>query len=128
MAGNKKTGIWMDHSVAYLTELRNGMLETSIINSLHSNPEKGTDRDRSGNGMEQMYIPYYRRLGEVISNYDEVVLFGPTDARLELLKILRGNYLFSKIKIELKQAPKMSRDEQHDFFRDHFKGRLNTEN
>jgi stalled ribosome rescue protein Dom34 len=117
---NKKIGIWMDYSVAYITQLRDNMLETTIVNSHHPDQEKGMDTDRSGGSRERVYDQYYMKLGEIISDYDEVLLFGPGEAKQQLINRLRANYLFSNIKIELRPGYRMSRDEQHEFFRNHF--------
>jgi len=66
---------------------------------------------------------YYKKLGEVIKNYEEVILFGPTDAKLELLNLLRADHNFEKIKIEIKPADKMTENQEHAFVREHFSRR-----
>jgi len=51
-------------------------------------------------------------------NYDEVLLFGPTDAKSELVNTIKDNHLFEKIKIEVKPADKMTEIEQHEFLKE----------
>jgi hypothetical protein len=63
---------------------------------------------------------YYKKFGETIKEYEHVVLFGPTDAKVELLNVLRADHRFEKIKIEVKQADKITDNQQHTFVRDYF--------
>jgi ADP-heptose:LPS heptosyltransferase len=71
---------------------------------------------------QHLQSEYYRKLGETIRNYNEVVLFGPTDAKTELLNILRADQRFAGIKIEIKPAGKMTENQEHAFVREHFSG------
>ena len=64
---------------------------------------------------------YYKKLEEVILKYDDVIHFGPTDAKVELLNDLRTDNRFAKIKIEIKQADKMTENQQHAFVKDYFR-------
>ncbi len=53
------------------------------------------------NKEQQQQSEYYKTLGETIKNYDDVLLFGPTNAKVELLNILKADISFSiKLKIE----------------------------
>ena len=63
---------------------------------------------------------FYKKLGEAIINYNEVILFGPTDAKAELHNILKADHRFAKIKIETKQADRMTENQQHAFVREYF--------
>ena len=63
---------------------------------------------------------FYKQLSEIIKNYKEVLLFGPTDAKVELHNILKANHLFANIKIDVKQADKMTEHQEHAFVREHF--------
>ena len=59
-------------------------------------------------------------IGEKILNFSEVILFGPTDAKVELFNILKANHNFENIKIDVQQADKMTDNQQHAFVRNHF--------
>ncbi|MGI8637564.1 MAG: hypothetical protein ACR2KZ_19375 [Segetibacter sp.] len=48
------------------------------------------------------------------------MIFGPTNARIELLNILEADLHFSKIKIETKASDKMTENQEHAFVRDYF--------
>ncbi|WP_346986118.1 hypothetical protein [Chryseobacterium sp. POE27] len=63
---------------------------------------------------------YYKEIGKYIRNYDDVLLFGPTEAKTELLNVLEKDHLFSKIKFEIKHTDKMTEGQEHAFVRDHF--------
>ena len=63
---------------------------------------------------------YYKKLREAIKNYEAVILFGPTDAKVELFTTLKADHHFEKIKIEIKQTDKMTENQQHAFVREYF--------
>ncbi len=72
------------------------------------------------NKEQQQQAAYYKELGKVIRNYEEVILFGPTDAKVELLNLLKEDHLFAAIKIEVAQTDKMTENQQHAFVKAHF--------
>ena len=124
MTKAKYLGIWMDHSVAHLMEYTHDPIETKTIASKFTHQSKENALGKSENLMhnkeQHQQAEYYKNLGEVIKNYDEVILFGPTAAKVELLNLLRADHNFSKIKIEIKQADKMTENQQHAFVIEHF--------
>jgi stalled ribosome rescue protein Dom34 len=117
-------GIWMDHSNAHLMEFTTEPLTTMIISSRFTHREKEHSIGRSENGMNQKeqhgHHDYYKKIGEAIKNYQDVLLFGPTTAKTELFNMLKADHHFEKIKIETKDADKMTQNEQHAFVRQHF--------
>jgi ADP-heptose:LPS heptosyltransferase len=127
MTTAKNLGIWMDHSNAHVMEFTAGPIETALVTSTFTHEAKEQSLDKSEHLMhnkeQHRRSEYYRKLGEVIKNYEEVILFGPTDAKLELLNILRADHNFEKIKIEIKPADKMTENQQHAFVREHFSRR-----
>ena len=123
----KKLGIWIDHSSAHLIEFSTEPIETKTIESKFTHEDKVQGL---GNSEKHMHIKeqhqqseYYKKLGEAIRNYEEVLLFGPTEAKVELFNILKADHLFAKIKIEIKQTDKMSENQQHAFVREYFSSR-----
>ena len=124
METSKKLGIWMDHASAHLTAITDEPIQTTIIESKFTHEAKENSLSKSENLMhnkeQHRQSEYYKKLGEAIRQYEDVILFGPTDAKSELLNVLRGDHLFAKIKIEIKQADKMTEKQQHAFVRDHF--------
>ena len=47
---------------------------------------------------KQLQTEYYNKIGDKIKNYDEVLLFGQTNAKDELYNILKADNQFDKIK------------------------------
>jgi stalled ribosome rescue protein Dom34 len=124
MTTAKNLGIWMDHSNAHLMEFTTDPITTTIISSRFTHREKEHSIGKSEDGMHQKeqheQSDYYKKIGEAIKNYQEVLLFGPTNAKTELLNLLKADHHFEKIKLETKDADKMTQNEQHAFVRDYF--------
>jgi hypothetical protein len=124
MTTSTNLGIWMDHSNAHLMEFSTVSITTKIISSRSAHREKERGNSRSEDGMHQKeqhgQSDYYKKIGEAIKNYQDVLLFGPTNAKTELFNLLKADHHFEKIKIETKDADKMTQNEQHAFVREHF--------
>jgi hypothetical protein len=121
----KQLGIWMDHSNAFLLEMVNDTIETNNVVSELSDPEtefnfyKG---EKLIHKKEQhLQLSYYKKLGEIIKKYQKVVLFGPTDAKSELLNLIKTDHLFENIKIEVINSGKMTESQMQTFVREYFK-------
>jgi hypothetical protein len=121
----KKLGIWMDHSNAHLMEFENAASGSKTIEPSFTQLLKESGSNDSGehimhNKEQQQQSAFFKELGEVIKKYGEVILFGPTDAKTELLNMLKKDHHFDKIKIDIRQADKMSENQQHAFVREYF--------
>ena len=118
-------GVWMDHSVAHLMELTTDSIVTSTIESDFTHRDKEHSLSKSEqlmhNKEQQQLSAYYQKLGDTIRHYREVLLFGPTSAKTELLNVLRADHRFEKIKIDVKQADRMTQKQLHAFVREHFR-------
>ena len=125
MITKNKLGIWMDHSIANIMELTSDPIETKTIVSDFTNEEKEITLHKSEKMMhnkeQHEQSEYYKKLEEVILKYDDVILFGPTDAKVELLNDIRTDNRFAKIKIEIKQTDKMTENQQHAFVKEYFR-------
>ena len=120
----KQLGIWMDHASARLSALTSGEMETAVIESKFTPEEK---RETLQKGQKAMHhkeqhaaLAYYKQIAAVIKNYEEVLLFGPTEAKTELLNILKADHHFDGINIEARQTDKMTENQQHAFIREYF--------
>ncbi|MBC7382551.1 MAG: hypothetical protein H7296_06080 [Bacteroidia bacterium] len=124
MNNAKNLGIWMDHTNAHLMEFTTDPIATNTISSKFTHQEKEESLNKSEklmhNKEQHQQAEYYKELGEVIKNYEAVLLFGPTDAKTELHNILKNDHRFAKIKIDIKQTDKMSNNEQQALVREHF--------
>ena len=114
----------MDHYNAHLMEFENAASGSKTIEPAFKQEVKQDIHEHGEKTMhhkeQQQQSAFYGQLGEVIKNYEQVLLFGPTDAKTELLHVLKSDHHFDKIKIEVKQADKMSENQQHAFVREYF--------
>ncbi|MEO9257795.1 MAG: hypothetical protein ABI207_05395 [Crocinitomicaceae bacterium] len=125
MSTKKQLGIWMDHSEANLIEFNNEVAKTTatIQNTFdHNDMESALNRSEElmHNKRQQHQTAYYKKLEDVIILNNEVILFGPTDAKKELLNMLRTDLRFKDIKIEVESADKMSENQKHAFVKTYF--------
>ena len=124
MKTTKKLGIWMDHSMAHLMEFTSMHFEIETIESKPSNQEKIKNLAISENSNsireKKQLFDYYKKIGEAIKNYKRVILFGPTDAKIELFDLLSEDTRFLKIKFEIKDTDKMDQNQQHNFVKKYF--------
>ncbi|MBI3134378.1 MAG: hypothetical protein HYZ14_06835 [Bacteroidetes bacterium] len=124
MKSSKQLGIFMDHSHANLMEYKGKIIDSSslqkhgIDHGDRRNSDKGEYQIQTKEDTEQKV--FYNKLGDVIKNFDEVVLFGPTQAKVELLNALRADHHFSHVKIEIKNSDKLTENQQHAFVKDYF--------
>ncbi len=123
MSTEKRLGIWMDHSNAHVMEFTTD-IKTNIIEAEFSVNDKEQNLGRNENLLhnkeQHEQTAFYKKLIEVIKNFKEVLLFGPTNAKVELFNLLRDNHLFASIKIDVRQAGKLTENQEHAFVRDHF--------
>lgn len=123
MKTKKQLGIWMDHSVAHLIGLKTDSTENkTIVAQIGEQDEALNSRDESliQNKEQNELSDFFSRLSNVIINYDEVLLFGPTNAKTELVNILNSDNHFNEIKIEVKPADKLTENQEQAFVNEHF--------
>lgn len=123
MTITKKLGIWMDHASAHVMEYGDPIKTNIIVSgSTHQEKEKSLEKGEKmmHNKEQQQQAAYYKALGEAIKDYDDVLLFGPTDAKAELLNILKTDTHFSKIKFETVQAEKMTENQEKAYVKKYF--------
>jgi DNA-binding LytR/AlgR family response regulator len=124
MTIEKCLGIRLDHAEAHLIEFTTDPIETKTLESAFTRTQKEETLNRSENIMhnkeQQQQHEYYKKLGEVIKNYDNILLFGATDAKTELFNMLRKDHHFDKIKIEIQPSDKMTENQEHAFVKAYF--------
>ena len=120
----RKLGIWMDHSNAYLMELSNNIVIQKVVSELTNNETEFNfyKGEKLIHKKEQhLQLSYYKKIGDIIKKYQDVVLFGPTDAKNELFNQIKTDHLFEDIKIEIKNSDKMTEAQMKTFVRDYYK-------
>jgi hypothetical protein len=125
MKNIRQLGIWLDHSNAYLMEFTNDTILTNRVVSELSNQEAELNHHKGEKLIhkkeQHLQINYYQKISDIIKNYQEVILFGPTDAKNELLNMVKTDHLFEEIKIEVKNSDKMTESQMQTFVREYFK-------
>lgn len=123
MESKKNMGIWMDHSVANLIDLK-GDKDNCSIHSKFSFSLKQEALSKSENLMhnkeQHIQESFYKSIADKILNYDHVLLFGPTNAKKELHNYLNNDLHFKDIKIDVESADKMTDPEKDAFVLEHF--------
>jgi hypothetical protein len=119
MKNAKKLGIWMDHKIAHLMEFTNEPFEVRTIESKFPYEEEKIPEVVNIKEQHKQF-KYYKKIGEVIKDYYQVILFGPTDAKIELFNLLSEDNRFVKIKVEIKDTDRMTRNQLHSFVNEYF--------
>jgi stalled ribosome rescue protein Dom34 len=124
MTPTKRLGIFMDHSTAHLMEFTVDPIETTTIESnfTHNVKEESLEKGEHlmHNKEQHQQAAFYKKLSEEIKHYDNVILFGPTEAKNELFNILKADHHFSKINLSVKNTDKLTENQQHAFVKDYF--------
>jgi hypothetical protein len=125
MKNIKKLGIWMDHSSAYLMEIVNDKIVINRVVSELSNPKEEFNfyaGEKLVHKKEHhLQLNFYNKISDFIRKFQNVVLFGPTNAKNELFNLLKTNHLFKGIKIEVRDTDRMTEDRMQVFTREYFK-------
>lgn len=123
MKSTKNTGIWMDHSIAYIIEVKeNAIVSNTIESESHIGKKQNYGKDESlKHNKEQNHLSdYFSKLGNHIKNYENVLLFGPTNAKNELYNLLKEDQQFDKIKFKVESADKLTENQMLAFVKEHF--------
>lgn len=123
MKEQKNLGIWMDHANANLIDLDSKNKSRSIASKFTTDvKEEVLNRSEYSmhNKEEQMDEAFYKEISEEILNYNHVLLFGPTNAKLELNNYLDKDLRFKDIKFDIQPADKMTDNQLDAFVKNHF--------
>jgi hypothetical protein len=72
------------------------------------------------NKRQQMNGKLYENIGNQIIRYNHVLLFGPTNAKIELRNYLNKGLHFKSIKIDMEASDNITDNEQVTFVKNHF--------
>ncbi|HCB62129.1 MAG TPA: hypothetical protein DHV29_02590 [Bacteroidales bacterium] len=124
MKASTKMGIWLDHTIAYLFDISDSNAETLTIKADNKHHEiketQGLDESNTQNKEQDQLSDYFKRLTDIIQKFDEVLLFGPTNAKTELFNQLNKNNRIAKTNVEVKQSERMTENQMMAFVRTHF--------
>ena len=117
-------GIYLDHASANLIDFTGNDKEPQTIASDFDIQDKHETMQRSESEMhhkeQDKQRAYFKKIATLAIGYNELVLFGPTTAKTELLHFLQKDNSFGKIKIEAENTAKLNLQEQEVFVREHF--------
>jgi stalled ribosome rescue protein Dom34 len=129
MSTEKKLAVWMDHSSARIIEYPLDSTVSRTITSDFTSTEKRETLEKSERMMNNIkqhdQLAYFKELAKVISQYNTVLLFGPTNAKSELLNFLKSDHHFDKVKVKALPKDKMNDHEQQEFVRNYFSQPIN---
>ena len=121
----------MDYTSAQIYENATGEF---LLTSMESNfylpiKKKGEASSESPihNEENQTDQAYFKDLIELIKDYHEVLLFGPTKAKTALYNQIKAMPKFNKIHIETRDADKMTTNQMKAFVKEYFSNLLNYE-
>jgi hypothetical protein len=123
MKTNNNLGIWMDHSDANLIDIDSKNECRSIASKFTSETkEDALNRSESlmHNKRQQLNEKFYDKIGAQILKYKHVLLFGPTNAKVELHNYLNKDSHFKNIKIDIASSDNITTNEKVAFVKEHF--------
>jgi len=123
METTKKIGIWMDYSMAYLMEFSSNPFEIKTVESTSFDTTKTYPTSTLSILLEKrkrLLYSYYNKIAREINNYDRIILFGPSNAKIELFDVLSEDERFLKTTIEITNTDQMNPAEQHQFIKNYF--------
>lgn len=124
METKKQIGIWMDHSIAHMIEPQGKEIITRNITSEFTSQVRQHTLNKNENLMhnkeQDLQSHYYHKIMEALKGHHEILLFGPTTAKNELSNLIKGDHHFEKVKVEVKDAGKMTQNQQYAFVKEHF--------
>lgn len=123
MENTKKIGIWMDHSTANFINLDKEKYNFSIQSNFTFNDKEAALRRSESlmhNKENQMHETYFKEIGHEILKYHHILIFGPTQAKTELLNFLNKDLHYKNIQIDVKSGDKMTENEKRAFVWSHF--------
>ena len=120
----QQVGVYMDHANAHIMEFTIDPIATSTIESTFTHQIKEDTLEKSEylmhNKEQHQQAAFYKKISNAIKPYDHIILFGPTEAKVELFNILKADSAFAKTNITVKQTDKLTENQQHAFVKDHF--------
>jgi len=115
MKTNKQLGIYIDYTNAFLMELINKKIVSRNIEF------ELKENDENNHQTHHLQTAYFLEISDIIRNYNQVVLFGPSNSKDELFNLLKFDHNFDHIKIQNINTDKMSELQLHAFVHEYYK-------
>lgn len=122
MEKKKRLGIWISDLDAHLMDFKTDIIELNTIESTFTQQDKFEEEDdRKRQAKEKRkHNKFHKELSETIKYYDEVVIFGPSESKKNLVDILSSDEKFAHIKIAVKDIENLTESQQYNFVKEHF--------
>ncbi|MCX7743931.1 MAG: hypothetical protein N2167_05125 [Flavobacteriales bacterium] len=140
MATVKKIGVFMDHSKAELIRYENGaagFIETILSEHggrdryegegsdetrFSSDPYHGSNNEFKKHRIEENDLhAYYKNLSKELEHYDEILLFGPGEAKKEFKNYVEQMHAFQNKRLHVENSDKLTENQLLEFVREYFK-------
>lgn len=122
MRTHKNLGIWMDYSSADLIDPNNGknrIIQSELSPALKEEALKKGEKHMH-HKEQHLQEKYFKEIGNYILEYDHVLLFGPTNAKLEFQDYLNGETRFKQVKITVESTDKMTENKKKALVKKYF--------
>lgn len=116
----KKLGIYIDQSSANLIELTVDILEKKSADALTEKHLEEHNENHIEFKESHLQNYYFKKLSECILYYNEVLLFGTSNAINKLFDMISYDNRFYNINIAIKPTDTMTYKQQNDFVSDFF--------
>ncbi|MFN3755130.1 hypothetical protein [Flavobacterium sp.] len=116
----KKLGIYIDQSSANLIELTIDILEKKSTNSFEEKQTQENDEKHIEFRESHLQNYYFKKISEYILYYNEVLLFGTSNAITKLFDMISYDNRFYNINIAIKPTDRLTYQQQNDFVSDFF--------
>lgn len=107
----------MNHTTAEIMEFSDEP-QSYLIHAEQLTAKKGA---WSAAEKQHQAADFFKKLLEALKNYDEVLLFGPTEAKSEFLHFIRKHHHYDAIKIEVRNTDVLTEKQRHIFVTEYFK-------
>ncbi|WP_333809246.1 hypothetical protein [Flavobacterium sp.] len=121
MKESKKVAVYVDYSLANIIEYIHtaSMLKTIESGSMSDEMRKKIQRGETYKLSIKQH-EYYKELKNCLLHYECILLFGPTNAKIQFSNILKKNNKDLINKVILKNSEELSHDEQLEFVNEFF--------
>jgi len=121
----KQAGIWMDYAIAYVMEVKGSSVVTTVVESEFTWEEKQHSFFKNENLMHNkerhLVAAYFNEVSNLISGFDEVVLFGPGDAKTELFNRLIADSQFQHVRLSALSSDNLTENQRKAFVKKFFR-------
>jgi stalled ribosome rescue protein Dom34 len=117
-------GVWMDHSSAHCMQINGVKLTKTTIHSEFTHNEREASLQHGEKTMhnkeQHLTAKFFKAISEEILKADKIILFGPTEAKLELWNTLKEDHHFADKKIVAETCINFTENQQITFVKNYF--------